>query len=470
MAVRKSRNNYRQTNSIHKLFCSLPQRMIQTLARNVCGRGPKHGLTYVDEKGKIEAITLTLRPRLIHSQKRDALWRDIRALDGAFRKIAFLYFQNPGLAPLFPFSPAERRWLRILREPAYIPGRLVTRWDSNTTFDEGDWKSGWSFFEVNGVGVGGLWYGPACAEVVLETVIPELRKLDPHFRPALGHDMRRLLLGSLVAQRRKLGRTRGVLALAMEKASGSNYEEFLRLARLYTRLGQRSIVVEPTDFILKKDEVYAKGKPVDMIYRDTTLSELCAFEEKGHSMTALREAFRRGRVISSLEGEFDHKSAFELFTNPEYARAFTPKERTLFRRHILWTRLLAERRTTDPSEKKIDLIPFVFRHKDRLVLKPNRLYGGKGVVFGRDLKHGAWEKKIEAVLKEPGDWVIQKIGELRRRRFFRRGVDGVHEKDLYVVSGLFATEKGLGIVGRMSERTVVNVARRGGLTPILLVE
>jgi len=306
--------------------------------------------------------------------------------------------------------------------------------------------------------------------VALETVIPELRKLDPSFRPVLGHDMRRLLLGLLAAQRKKLGRTKGVLALAMEKASGSNYEEFLRLARLFTRLGQRSIVVEPTDFVLKKGDVYAKGKPVDLIYRDTTLVELCAFEERGHSMTALGQAFRRGQVVSSLEGEFDHKSAFELFTQPDYARAFTSKERELFRRHILWTRLLTERRTTDPSGRKIDLLPFVLRNQGRLVLKPNRLYGGKGVVFGRDLKQSAWERKIEAVLKETGDWVIQKIGELRSKRFFRRGRDGVCERDLYVVSGFFATEQGLGIVGRMSERKVVNVARRGGLTPVLLVK
>ncbi|MBI4372958.1 MAG: hypothetical protein HY585_04455, partial [Candidatus Omnitrophica bacterium] len=46
----------------------------------------------------------------------------------------------------------------------------------------------------------------------------------------------------------------------------------------------------------------------------------------------------------------------------------------------------------------------------------------------------------------------------------------VREKNYYVVSGFFATEKGLGMVGRMSERTVVNVARRGGLTPILAIK
>jgi len=91
MAAGKQRN-YLERNSVHELFCSLPKRTIQTLAREVGRLALKNGLTYMDEKGKTESITLTLRPRLIHTRKRDGLWRDIRTLDGAFRKIASLYF------------------------------------------------------------------------------------------------------------------------------------------------------------------------------------------------------------------------------------------------------------------------------------------------------------------------------------------------------------------------------------------
>ena len=466
----RKRPNYHSANSVHRLFCALPKSTIQRLGREVSRLAPLFGLTYVDDDGKTAAITLTLRPRLLQRKQRNAVWKVIRTLDGAFQRVASLYFKIPSLARLFPFSHPEMKWISLLQEPSYRPGRIVSRWDANTTFGDRDWKNGWSFFEVNGVGVGGLWYGPASAEVALRAVVPELRKMDPHFQASMNPDMRELLLGALLAQRKKLGRTRGVLAFAMEKASGSNYVEFQFLAKRFSKLGHPSIVTEPTDFVLKDGEVCARGKKVDVIYRDTTLSELCVFEEKGHEMKAFREAFRRGQVVSSLEGEFDHKSAFEVFTSPEYASCFTSYERSLFKRHVLWTRLLEERKTTDPHEKTVDLIPFIYKNQSGLVLKPNRLYGGKGVVFGKDLTRAAWEKKIEAALKEPGDWVIQKIGELRSKRFYRPDKKGVNESDLYVVSGFFATEKGLGIVGRMSERTVVNVARRGGLTPILMIK
>jgi hypothetical protein len=260
------------------------------------------------------------------------------------------------------------------------------------------------------------------------------------------------------------------MALTMEKASGSNFVEFERLSKLFTKLGYPTVVTEPTDFRLDGETLHARGKEIDILYRDTTLSEFCLLEEKGIDLQPLREAFRRGQVISSLEGEFDHKSVFEVFTSPRYSGAFTPVERRVFRNHILWTRLLREVKTVDPTGKTIDLIPYVLKRQSCLVLKPNRLYGGKGIVFGREVPRLTWKKKIESALKEPGDWVVQQLGKLRKRTFFSRDGTRVKEKDLYVVSGFFATEKGLGIVGRMSERTIVNVARRGGLTPILLIQ
>lgn len=468
MGKRKS-YNYHTQNSVQELFRELSPAGIKKIADQVGRLSRIHHLTYTDDHGKTALINLTLRPRILHSKIEKNLHKLIRTFDKAFERVASLYFQVPDFYELFPFTMNERRWLACLQDRNYIPGRLATRWDANTTFAEKEWKEGHSFFEVNGVGVGGMWYGPTAGEVAMKAVVPELKKMDPRFNPVPNPNMGRLLLGLILGQRKKIGRTRGVIALAMEKASGSNFVEFECLAKMYTRLGHPTIVIEPTDLEMKKDDLFARGKKVDIVYRDTTLSELCLLEENGFDLQALREGFRRGQVISSLEGEFDHKSAFEVFTNSEYTSLFSPKERELFRRHILWTRLLKERKTTDSKEKKVDLIPYTIKNQNDLVLKPNRLYGGKGIVLGCEAKRAEWHKKISVALKEPGEWVIQALGILRTKSFFSPVDKKIKEKDFYVVSGFFATEKGLGIVGRMSERMVVNVARRGGLTPILLM-
>lgn len=462
------RDNYHSGNSVQKLFLKLPPRVIRAIGQKVYRFGAAQGLTYVDEHGKTARINLTLRPRLLDARKQTFLWRAVQTLNGAFRKIAPLFFQIHPLSELFPFSSRERSWLQIMKDARYVPGPLATRWDANTTFSDEDWREGCSFFEVNGVGVGGVWYQHAAAETALKATVPKLQKIDPLFRPVHGPDMRRLLLGLLLNQRKKLGKRNGHIALTMEKASGSNYVEFERLRKFYRKLGVPAIVTEPTGFYFKGNDILHHGKKIDIVYRDTTLSELCAMEEAGHSMRALKEAFRRGQVVSSLEGEFDHKSAFEMFTDERYARFFSQKEREIFKDLILWTRLLREIKTKNSKGKTVDLIPFVLKRQSALVLKPNRLYGGKGVLFGRETASAVWQKKIEASLREPGEWVIQELGDLREKRFCVLDGRTVREKEFYVVSGFFATPEGLGIVGRMSEKTVVNVAKRGGLTPILL--
>ena len=257
-------------------------------------------------------------------------------MDQAFQKVAPLYFKIPYFYELFPFSDRERDWLACLQESSYHPGPLATRWDANTTFSDEEWLEGFSFFEVNGVGVGGMWYGPAASEVALKTVMPELQKLDPRFHPTPTQSMGLLLLKLINDQRRKINRRRGSIALIMQKSEGSNYVEFERLAKKFTKLGFPTVVTEPWDFYMKKDELLFKDKTIDVVYRDTTLSELCDLEEKGFDVNPLRKAFTRGQVISSLEGEFDHKSVFEVFTDPQYERYFPQKEHKLFRRHILW--------------------------------------------------------------------------------------------------------------------------------------
>lgn len=465
----RQKYDYRSGNSVQKLFLKLPQPTIRRIAEKTHRLGKTKGLTYVDEHGKTVRINLTLRPRLLDAKKQKFLWRMVQTLNGAFRKIAPLYAQIHPLHELFPFSPREHSWLRVMNDAHYIPAPLATRWDANTTFSDKDWRKGCSFFEVNGVGVGGIWYQHAAAQVALDTTVSELQKIDPSFLPLHGPDMRRLLLGLFIRQRKKLGLKSGVIALAMEKASGSNYVEFERLAKFYRGLGLSAMVTEPTDFYLKGDDLFARGKKIDLMYRDTTLSELCDMEEAGHPMRAIKEAFRRGQVISSLEGEFDHKSVFEVFTDDRYASVFTQKERECFKYFLLWTRLLREIKTKNSKGKTVDLIPYVLSHQHALVLKPNRLYGGKGVLFGRETARSVWKKKIDSVLAEPGEWVIQELGDLREKSFSVLEGKKVHNKEFYVVSGFFATPEGLAIVGRMSEKTVVNVARRGGLTPILLI-
>ena len=190
-------------------------------------------------------------------------------------------------------------------------------------------------------------------------------------------------------------------------------------------------------------------------------------ERPRRSVAGMREAFIRNQAISSVAGEFDHKSAWELFTSPEFSRHFTLTQKRLFRKHLLWTRLFFERITTAPNGKRVELASFARRNRERLVVKPNRAYGGEGVVFGHQVSQSAWERELEKALKHPATCVIQQSAPVRAELFPTASADGkVGLTPFFAVTGFAASPDGIAFLGRSSREAVVNVSRRGGLIAI----
>lgn len=471
LAMKRPHYDYRANDSAANLLMELPRPTLKTMITKIRAASSKAGLTYIDEQGKVDIIPITLRPRLISPEIHRAIRDVVLALNRSFEKIAFLYRDIPEVRPIFPFTERENSWVEDI-VPNLDPrlSCVASRWDANTGFGKKDWRESFCFFEVNGVGIGGLWYAGASADLLMRFVVPELKRLDPAFRVrAPKHGMHEILFRTLAIQKKRLGKTRGAIALMMDKAEGTNYVEFERLARFYSNRGVKTILCGPADLRLKGDDLFVRGQKIDLVYRDTQLSEFCAFEEKGFDLYPVRRAFQRSQLVSTFEGEFDHKSAFEVFTDPKFYRYFTVREVRLFKKYILWTRLLREVKSRDLKGRAIDLVPYALKHQGHLVLKPNRSFGGKGIVFGSQMTRRAWEQKVEGILQKGEDWVIQEEGIVRKKRFLNPRSSDPQEAALYVVSGFFAAANDLAIVGRVSRDLIVNVAQGGGLSPVLLV-
>ena len=154
---------------------------------------------------------------------------------------------------------------------------------------------------------------------------------------------------------------------------------------------------------------------------------------------------------------------------------FGADDRRLFRRHVLWTRVLGDRRTTLPDDKEGDLLDYARRNRELLVLKPNRAYGGTGVMLGAATGEGEWEKALQGAVLQADNpeqsWVVQSATRLPVHEFPVVGPDGrVFGEPFYAVMGFAATENGLGTMCRVSQKQVVNVAQRGGLAAVLEAE
>jgi hypothetical protein len=204
-----------------------------------------------------------------------------------------------------------------------------------------------------------------------------------------------------------------------------------------------------------------------LLYRDSELEEFVEMEGSGHRLTALRQAIQEGRLISGLTWEFDQKSAWEIFTDQRYARYFSASQRDLFRTHLLWTRLVREEAVTDPAGRTVDLPDFIRRHRSRLVLKPNTMFGGEGVVLGCTVSQRDWERHLHTALqgmrphgghaprRARERYVVQQLARIPTDVFPMVLDGGVRFAERCVVSGFFFNSSGVGLVGRFSGLPVV---------------
>jgi hypothetical protein len=214
---------------------------------------------------------------------------------------------------------------------------------------------------------------------------------------------------------------------------------------------------------------------VDVVYRDYEVRDLLyEEEEEGVDIGPMRTLFRGNRVISSLAGDFDHKSCWELLTDPQFTQKyFSADERQVFRRHVLWTRVLHDRRTTLPDGEVVNLLEYIRREHDLHVLKPNRSYGGDRVIIGHAVTQSEWEAAIQEAVtsaeKNEEDWVVQRVARIPVYEFPVLAADGqVSLEPFYTVFGLAPTKYGLSLLGRASQKMVVNVAQRGGMCGALV--
>lgn len=461
-------------NTINEVFLKISSAEARKLFKKVDEAAAKAGLYYEEDDGSQQVIPILVRPRIIRPEQEQYFHKVCLELTRALERLVELRATDKRVKAVLPFTDREERWLRdITAKVAKQPQTVVARLDANTDFAADDWDKTFHFFETNSVGVGGMYYAPTCAEIIMKNVIPAMQKHAPALVLKQQADMRQLLLEQVTIHAHAIKKRRLNTAFLQDKGLLGGPNEFPYLVDYFVKQGIPARHVDPRELRLKGEELWAGDMPIDIVYRDAEIGEYIDYEEEGADMTALKTAFQRNQVVSSLAGEFDHKSTFEVLTSPELASHFTQRQQKIFLRHVLWTRVIREVRTTDFAGEEIDLLPWLRRNKDRLVIKPNRSFGGMGIVVGPHVDLAAWDAAIEEALAqdpEEGGTVAQRYVDVRVKDFPVLAADGgIHLEEFYVVCGFLATPRGVGILGRASKRRVVNVGQKGGMTAVLVM-
>ncbi|HUQ07559.1 MAG TPA: hypothetical protein VM261_33930 [Kofleriaceae bacterium] len=461
-------------NTVNEVFLKIPTGETRKLFKRLSEEAEKEGIVYQDDDGTVHPVPIMARPRIIRPEQEQYFHKVCLDLTRALEKLASLYIEVPAVRALLPFTEREERWLRdIWAKVGKQPQTVVARLDANADFASDDWSEGFDFFETNSVGVGGMYYAPKAAEIVQRVVVPAMQKRAPALVLKPQDDMRQLLLEQITMHAKAIKKRRINTAFLQERDAVGGPNEFPYLVEYFKAQGVPAALVDPRELRRKGDELYAGDLPIDLVYRDAEIGEYVALEEDGADMGALHHAFMKNQVVSSIAGEFDHKSTFEVLTSPELSALFTAKQQKIFRKHVLWTRIVRETKTTDIDGQPVDLLPWLRRNKDRVVLKPNRSFGGTGIVVGPHVDLAAWDEAIAEALSpdaaETGGVVAQRYVDVKVKDFPILSDGAVTLEEFYVVCGFLATPRGVGILGRASKKRVVNVGQKGGLTAVLVM-
>jgi carboxypeptidase Taq len=451
---------------------------LAAVAKRLSADALANGIFY-EHEGLREPVRIMLRPLLAQRDQLTYVHYVCLRISEALSRLPTLFLDDAKIRKLVPLNAEEERWLREIWTPSHGRNNAVYgRLDAACDFTSANWRDTLQFMEPNLSGVGGIHYAPIAEQLVMRDVVPALLAYDPRLVIELPKDQRDLFVQLLIDHARDMGRASCRFCFVEPKYEHDGPDEQAALRRyLSDRHGLTITHADPGELEARNGEVYHDGIAIDIVYRDYEMRDLIALERKvGSRLEGMRQLFRENRVISSLVGDFDHKSGFEILTDQNLAEQFfSPEDCRLFRRHVLWTRLLSDRRTSLPDGSSGDLLGYVRHHREQLVLKPNRGCGGTGVTIGALTETRQWEELIDRALTSLPNaderWVVQAATTLPVVEFPVVGqAERIHYEPFYAVMGFAPTDNGVGAMCRVSQKQVVNVAQHGGLAAVLIGE
>lgn len=125
-------------------------------------------------------------------------------------------------------------------------------------------------------------------------------------------------------------------------------------------------------------------------------------------LSPLREALRLGTAPTlspELAEVYSSKKALAWLS--ESAPALPPGDRDFVERHVPWTRVVADTRTTW-QDTEIALLDLLAEHQHGFILKPFDKHGGEGAVAGRDVDAPTWADAVARAAAD-GHFIVQRF-------------------------------------------------------------
>jgi hypothetical protein len=351
----------------------------------------------------------------------------------------------------------ERELVAI--EPGFSRSSPSARLDSFLT------TAKYQFVELNAETPAGIGYAEVLTELFLE--LPIVKRFQERYALRRFAARDRLLDTLLACYREAGGRNRRPTIAIVDYDDVPTRTEHYLFRDFFESRGCRALVCDPRQLAFDKGRLHHDGREIDIVYKRLLVNELLEKRTQLGPFLAAAKA-RAVTIVNPFRCKPIHKKAiFAVLTDDELQHLFTEDEQAAIRAHVPWTRRVAEGRTTKDG-RPIELPAFIREHRERLVMKPNDEYGGKGVFLGWEMSAAEWDGALAESLR--ASYVVQEKVDLLRQTFPQMGPelsfrDLVVDLDPFVFAGEVE-----GFLTRLSGTSLANVTSGGGQVPAFLVE
>ena len=341
-------------------------------------------------------LCTVLRPRFITPEQYRFLQSRVRILLHAFDKAYYAALADAGFRAQFGLLDWEE--ILIQHAPGFRASSPTSRVDTFFVTERG----GLRLTEYNAETPA----SPAYSDVLTEISygLPVMREFlrSYEMRPLLA---RHSVLHALVDAYQQWADRREAPRIAiLDWREVPSYSEFRMFAEYFKLQGLECIIADPREVEYRNGQLVAGDFHITLIYKRVLISELVARGGLDHPVV---RAVLEGAVcmVNPFRCKILHKKAsLAVLSDERNASLFTPEEQEAIEAHIPWTCRVEERQARYRGQT-IDLIPYIFEHRENFVLKPNDEYGGKGIVLGWQTDSTSWAQAIQAALTEP--YIVQ---------------------------------------------------------------
>jgi hypothetical protein len=325
------------------------------------------------------------------------------------------------------------------------------------------------FAEYNGESPAGAGYTETLGEIFLK--LPLVAEFDKSFQ-VHSYPLSAKLLDALVTSYQDWGGTsKRPQMLITDWREVPTWTEFEILKERFEKLGVPVELADPRELQFDGKELTASGKKIDLVYRRVLMNDIVA---RAVECKALVDAVAANAVCvaNHFRCKIPHvKAFFAVLTDERNDGLFSFGERELIRKHVPWTRVVADVRTAHYGEA-IELLKFLRSARENLVLKPSDEYGGTGVRLGWESSEADWDATIATgVSATQGCWIVQERIPIRREVFPSIQANGeVEFRDMLVDFAPYLFRgKMSGFLTRLSATGLANVTSGGGQIPAFRV-